>query len=125
MTVGDRIKRGRISVGLSQTELAERIGVSKQTLYKYENNIITNIPSDKIKDLARILGITPSILMGWEEREKNTAGADGSHKDLDIRRIERARKNMTPKDRDRMMRMLEAAFDEYFDDSFSDTDKDE
>lgn len=37
--------------------------------------------------------------------------------DPDIRRIERARKNMPEKEQDRMMRMLMAAFDEYFDDT--------
>nr|WP_242843822.1 MULTISPECIES: helix-turn-helix transcriptional regulator [Clostridia] len=36
-----------------QTELAEKIGVSKQTLYKYENNIVTNIPSYKIELIAK------------------------------------------------------------------------
>lgn len=32
---------------MSQVEFADKINVSKQTLYKYENDIITNIPSDK------------------------------------------------------------------------------
>ena len=48
MTVGERIKELRTSLGLSQVDIADKINVSKQTLYKYENNIITNIPSDKI-----------------------------------------------------------------------------
>ena len=53
MTVGDRIKRYRELRGFSnQTEFAA-CGISKQSLYKYENNIITNIPSDKIEIIAR------------------------------------------------------------------------
>ena len=32
---------------MSQVEFADKINVSKQTLYKYEDDIITNIPSDK------------------------------------------------------------------------------
>ena len=48
MTKGERIKKLRKSMGFSQVEFADRIGVSKQTLYKYENDIVTNIPSDKI-----------------------------------------------------------------------------
>ena len=67
MTVGDRIKRARENACIGQTELAEKILVSKQTLYKYENNIITNIPSDKIEDIAKVLNISPATLMGWEE----------------------------------------------------------
>ena len=47
---GDRIKNLRINNKMTLEEVGEKIGVSKQTLYKYENNIITNIPSDKLKD---------------------------------------------------------------------------
>ncbi|WP_369794744.1 helix-turn-helix domain-containing protein [Eubacterium sp. SB2] len=50
---GDRIKNLRESINVLQTELAEKIGVSKQTLYKYENNIVTNIPSYKIELIAK------------------------------------------------------------------------
>ena len=78
MTVGERIKNVRIKRGLSQVELADKVGLSKQTLYKYENDIITNIPSDKIEAIADVLKTKPSILMGWQEhleefleREKN------------------------------------------------------
>lgn len=67
MTVGERIKEARIQLGLSQVEFADKINVSKQTLYKYENNIITNIPSDKIEAAATLSGVSPAYLMGWED----------------------------------------------------------
>lgn len=67
MTVGDRIKNLREQNNLSQIDLATKINVSKQTLYKYENNIVTNIPSDKIELLAKILNCSPAYLMGWED----------------------------------------------------------
>lgn len=67
MTVGDRIKLRRQELGFSQTEVADKIDVSKQTLYKYENNIVTNIPSNKIELLASLLNTTPSYLMGWSD----------------------------------------------------------
>ena len=70
MTVGDRIRKQREILGISQTELAKKIKISKQTLYKYEKNIITNIPSDKIEELARILDVSESYLMGWEDNLK-------------------------------------------------------
>ncbi len=66
MTVGERIKSLRTSLEMSQVEFADKINVSKQTLYKYENNIITNIPSDKIEAAAKIGNVTPAFLMGWE-----------------------------------------------------------
>ncbi|MBS4900223.1 MAG: helix-turn-helix domain-containing protein [Clostridiales bacterium] len=67
MTIGDRIKSRRIALDIAQIELANSIGVSKQTLYKYENNIISNIPSNCIEEIARQLKTTPAYLMGWNE----------------------------------------------------------
>ncbi len=69
MTVGDRIRKLRTSLGISQVELAQKAKISKQTLYKYETNIVTNIPSDKIEHIAEILKISPCYLMGWEEKK--------------------------------------------------------
>lgn len=69
MTKGERIKELRERIGKSQTAFADVIGVSKQTLYKYENNIITNIPSDKIEAIAKETGSTPSYIMGWKETD--------------------------------------------------------
>ena len=69
MTVGDRIRKHRELSCISQTDLAEKIGVSKQTLYKYEKNVITNIPSDKIEEIAKVLNVSESCLMGWENKE--------------------------------------------------------
>lgn len=66
MTIGERIKKIRNDLDMSQVDFANKIDVSKQTLYKYENNIITNIPSDKIEAAARLGNVTPAYLMGWE-----------------------------------------------------------
>ena len=67
MAVGDRIKEIRNKLGMSQVDFADKISVSKQTLYKYENNIITNIPSDKIEAVSKIGNVSPAYLMGWDE----------------------------------------------------------
>ena len=67
MTIGDRIKELRNEKGMTQEELAKCIDSTKQTIYKYENNIVTNIPSDKIEKIAEVLGTTPSYLMGWDD----------------------------------------------------------
>ena len=52
MTIGDRIKQLRRKNSLTQDDLAEKLSTTKQTIHKYENNIITNIPADKIESLA-------------------------------------------------------------------------
>lgn len=44
--------------------------------------------------------------------------------DPDIRRIERARNNMDQKNRDKMMKILEASFEDYFGDDYIDNDND-
>lgn len=67
MTIGERIKEVRNRLNMSQVSFADKIDVSKQTLYKYENDIITNIPSDKIEAIAKIGNISPAYLMGWDE----------------------------------------------------------
>ena len=69
MAKGERIKALREKMGYSQTEFAERVKISKQTLYKYENNIISNIPSDVIERMASILNCPPGYFMGWEDPE--------------------------------------------------------
>lgn len=68
MTVAYRIKHRRESLGIPQTDLAVAVGITKQQMYKYENGIISNIPSDKIEALAVALKTTPQFLMGWDDR---------------------------------------------------------
>ncbi len=67
-TIGQRIRNLRCNkLGISQVAFADAINVSKQTLYKYENDIITNIPSDKIEAIAEVCNVSPAYLMGWED----------------------------------------------------------
>ena len=72
MTIGERIKEIRNKLDMSQVDFATKINVSKQTLYKYENNLITNIPSDKIEAVAKLGHVSPAYLMGWNIPETST-----------------------------------------------------
>ena len=72
MTVGDRIKYRRNELNISQVDLAEKVNISKQRLYKYENNIVTNIPSDVLELIAYHLEISPAYLMGWDSALEET-----------------------------------------------------
>lgn len=76
MTIGERIKNRRTSLGISQVSLADKVSISKQSLYKYENGIITNIPSDKISQIADALDTTPSYLMGWDKEDDDATISD-------------------------------------------------
>ena len=72
-TVGDNILFIRKQLGLTQEELAKRMGYkSKSTINKIELGI-NDIPQSKIVQFAEVLGTTPAHLMGWsEETEKKS-----------------------------------------------------
>lgn len=67
MELKDRIKRYRKLNKLTLEDVAKIIGVSKQTVQKYENGIISNIPSDRIESMAKAFSCTPADLMGWDD----------------------------------------------------------
>lgn len=81
MIVGQRLKQLREKAGLSQVDLAAKLNVSKQNLYKYENDIITNIPSDKIEEAASILNVSPSYIMGWTKFDDRCSGKEADDND--------------------------------------------
>ena len=68
--LGEKIKFLRKSKRMSLEQLAELIGTSRQTVHRYENGVITNIPHDKIEALARALDISPASLMGWDSEKE-------------------------------------------------------
>lgn len=70
MNKGERIKKLREQNGMTLEELGEKLGVSKQTVGKYEAGIISNIPSDKIEAMAEAFGVSPSYIMGWKDKEE-------------------------------------------------------
>ena len=76
MTIGERIKTLRELKGLTQTELAELIGTTKQNIYKYETGIITNIPSDKVELISHYLDVSPCYIMGWTDKQESTPIVD-------------------------------------------------
>ena len=86
MDKGERIKSLRESKDITQTELAEMIGTTKQNVYKYENGIVTNIPSDKIELMAEKFDVSPAYLMGWTD-EKSTSTIYQNDRSAVIKRI--------------------------------------
>ena len=65
--LANRLKELRRSKKLTLEHIATMLGTSKQTIHRYENGTISNIPHEKIEKLAEVLGVSPSELMGWEE----------------------------------------------------------
>ena len=71
MTIGQRIKEARERRDMTLDEVARRCNTTKQTIFKYENEIVTNIPYDKIVLLSNALDVSPSYLFGWDEKENS------------------------------------------------------
>lgn len=70
-TVGDNILNRRRELGLTQEELAKRMGYkSKSTINKIEMGI-NDIPQSKIAKFAEVLNTTPAHLMGWDEEDNS------------------------------------------------------
>ena len=67
MTFGERLKKLRNQYNVTLEDVGTYIGVRRQTVCKYENGTITNIPSDKIEAIARLFSVSPAYLMGWTE----------------------------------------------------------
>ena len=66
MTQGERIRTFRERIGLTLEELGKKTNTTPQTIYKYENDIVTNIPYDRIIALSKVLKVQPWEILGWD-----------------------------------------------------------
>ena len=73
MTIGAKIKEIRKRKKISVESLAKQIGVSKTTIYRYEDSTIEKIPVQIIDKLCITLGVTPAELTGNEIDNKNVS----------------------------------------------------
>lgn len=62
-----RIKDLRTSQGMTLEQVAEKVGVGKSTVRKWETGLIANMRRDKIAALADALNTSPMYLMGWSD----------------------------------------------------------
>lgn len=84
MSIGKKIRELRESRNMSLEDVARLCGTTRQAIYKYENEIVTNIPYDRIILLAKALNTTPSQLFDWNEDKKI------SHDELQLTEGEKA-----------------------------------
>lgn len=69
MTIGERIKKRRLELGMSQEALAYKLGYkSRSSINKIELGH-ENLTQTKIKAIADILNTTPEYIMGWSNIE--------------------------------------------------------
>lgn len=73
MTVGQRIAQKRKELGLSQEALGEQLGVSRQSIYKWESDTV--LPEvEKLIALSRIFSVSVGWLLGEEDAETGEEG---------------------------------------------------
>ena len=67
MTLGEQIKHYRKRSGYSMEELGALLGVSRQTVFRYESGAIENIPREKIRKMASLFSVSEARLLGFED----------------------------------------------------------
>jgi transcriptional regulator with XRE-family HTH domain len=63
MTMGERIRKHRQTLGISQQALADRVGVRRATISEFESGKRLSMTTDTAKRLARILGVSVDYLI--------------------------------------------------------------
>jgi transcriptional regulator with XRE-family HTH domain len=75
--VGDRIRAQRQAANLSQTILADNLGVSFQQVQKYEKGI-NRVGAGRLTKIAQVLGVPLGTLLGAEYEGKASRDASPS-----------------------------------------------
>lgn len=78
MKTGELIKRRRKQLGLNADYVAEKLGVSRSTIFRYENGDIEKLPLSILEPLADVLLTTPAYFMGWNDQEPGHAQDESS-----------------------------------------------
>lgn len=107
MSIGQRIKYAREHKNLTMDEVAKQCKTTKQTIFKYENEIVTNIPYEKIVLLSKALDVSPSYLFEWNENENSLDETELTEGEIALIKLYRR----IPKDRRKIvLSMIKAAF---------------
>ena len=108
MSFGDILKKLRQDNNLTQEELAKKINNSRSNIANYENG--KNMPSvEVLEKLSELFQVSTDYLLG-KSNERTPKQSDIP----EIRQIERGAKKMSQKDREKMVNMIMAAFEEAF-----------
>ena len=79
MTVGERIREKRKELGISADELANLLGVSRSTIFRYENGDIEKVPIDTLLLISKVLNTTLIYIMGWENDDNKLEKIGPNH----------------------------------------------
>ena len=104
LTIGERIRNRRIELGMTQDELAKKLGYkSRASINKIELGK-TDITQSRIEMFASVLETTPSYLMGWDDDptedydDEILADLQRLHDDPDLRMLLSATRRLSKED---------------------------
>lgn len=81
--LGERLKELRKKAGLTQQQVADRVWVSKTTIWYYEQS--ENDPSpEMIVKLAKVFHVTTDYLLGLEDKQRYLDVSDLPEEDIDL-----------------------------------------
>ena len=81
MLFGEKVKQLRKEKGLTQTELAEAVGVTLRTVQNYEGKNLFPKNQDVVNKLCKVLETTPDYLLSDDDRLENAAYEIGGTRD--------------------------------------------
>lgn len=81
MPIGDRIKYYREQAGMTMDQLAQAIGVQNSAINKYEKGVVTNIPINRIRQIAEALGIDARLLLDFLDEGPQPVYLEGDESD--------------------------------------------
>ena len=67
MAFAERLKQLRKEKHMSMDEVAHAVGLTRTTIFRYENGVITNIPLETYDKLAELFGVCRPYLLGWTD----------------------------------------------------------
>lgn len=114
MSVGENIKRIRKEKGYSIMKIRELTGLSKSTISDIENG--KSSPTiETLSKISKALDVEIINLFSEHSNTNNEHDIESSKiDDPGLQRIRLARNKMDDKSRDKMMKILEASFDDFF-----------
>jgi len=75
--VGKRIRHRRWMVGMTQQQLADRVGIKFQQIQKYETGM-NRVSASRLWDIAEVLGVAISFFFeGIDDKREVSRGVEG------------------------------------------------
>lgn len=122
--IGKKLTELRNKKHLTQQQMAELLGIKRERYSAWENDI-SQPRIGMLQEIAKIHKVPPSFLLGDDSNNINGDLPKPQEKELDenYHKIERFAKRLSPRDLKKAVKILDAAFEDAFnEDDYEDKD---